>query len=132
MTSTCSTVVNFTALEFLHRLSRVALEEDIRLELSPNFEFAKTRRTGKKRASAVNLDSLQFPSESEILNIIDKAKTEAEKIASDLGMHLTVPSVFLSVPEVDEADDDVDTEVIRMNDTQVVDNSSLQDNPAAG
>jgi hypothetical protein len=105
MTSTYSTVINFTVLEFLHRLSRAGLEEDIRLRLKSKYQFSSSRRSGKYRSSTIDLTSLQFPSDADILEIIGNARREAEDIGASLGIETNMPNVFDSMPEVEEEDE---------------------------
>ena len=87
MTSTFSTIVNFTVLEFIYRAKRIQILLDIRQELPDTFAFAKNKKvfvTEKSSASVTFQEAL--PSDEEIRNRIMDAKNDALQSARDLGM----------------------------------------------
>lgn len=72
--------------------------------MGAKFFFAESRRAGKRRAET--LTEFTFPSNSEILDIVEEAKTEAVHLLAKLGVTSGVPDVFSSIPEVEPDDED--------------------------
>lgn len=81
LTTTNSTVVNFSVKEILNRISRIQLMGEISNDEN-GFVFPKSLKSSK--ASTYNIADL--PDETEIMDIIEKSKFYAIKVASELGL----------------------------------------------
>ncbi|KAK3917225.1 Protein FAM218A [Frankliniella fusca] len=107
MTTTFCTVMNFTVREFLQKVSRATLEEDIKNRLGSKFFFSKSRREGKTRDGVSS--TWHFPSDQEILKVIEATRNVAQVSLNRLGVDSDIPNVFSSLPEVEpESSEDED------------------------
>lgn len=122
MTSTFSTVVNFSILEFGHKINRIFFLNNTTHELKDDFVFPRTEKKIKeadKRRAILNLIGL--PTEAQLLEVIHLAWTDAVTIAVDIGIvdnsFQNEPSIGSFVPcnqhvdEHDEIEDEVDDEM---------------------
>lgn len=73
-TTTCSTVTNFTVLEFLHKIGRVELQNYIAYRALPHMTFPQVR---KSQPHIIGDQQFELPSENEILEVIESAKSNA-------------------------------------------------------
>lgn len=80
MTSTYSTVVNFSAKELLERLGRIQLQYD--LSQNPHFTFPRIKKTLTSNSG----HSTKLPSKKNIFDRVDKAKRNAIKLCSEFGL----------------------------------------------
>lgn len=80
MTTTHSTVVNFSVKEFLDRVNRIQLQNSITLELSESFVFPRLATNFQKSAS------IDLPSIYEITITIEHSKKQAFRDAMELGL----------------------------------------------
>lgn len=111
MTSTLSTVINCTPLEFNHRVSRAALEKDIQQELGHKFKFSSSLRLAKEQDEFVPEEGA-LPSNTEILDIVKNAKQEAALVLTEVGMYVEIPDVLSIFAEVElDSDEDDDDEL---------------------
>lgn len=79
MTSTQSTVINFTMLDFIYKAKRIQLQEELKCKLKNDFVFPREKVHDKSR-------SITLPSDKIICQIITIAKEDAKKDLNDLGI----------------------------------------------
>ncbi|KAK3917565.1 Proline--tRNA ligase 2 [Frankliniella fusca] len=126
MTSTQSTVVNFSILDMQHRIRRVDYLNEAKCKLGNDFDFPTSRREASAKQSDSCAQALpNLPEDIDIEFLISSAKEEAVKLATNLGMltnkRSTVP--FMEIPKcalnngLDEEDlnDEHDLEHIEMD-----------------
>lgn len=80
MTSTQSTVINFTMLDFIHKAKRIQMQEQLKCKLKNDFVFPRQKfhdQTNK---------SMTLPSNQVICRIVRIAKQDAKKELNDLGI----------------------------------------------
>lgn len=96
-TSTYSTVVNCSSLEIIRRISKIELQNEIshvklksftfpRLGLPSSSYYSREDRNGSKINENVNI--VELPSKTEIINEIELAKLEAVEYAESIGMRV--------------------------------------------
>lgn len=85
MTSTYSTVINFSALEILEKIQKIQIQEEIMHELKDEFEFRKNLHNNLKHPQ---ISSEKMPSDIELQVAIDKAFNDASIFATKLGIWL--------------------------------------------
>lgn len=128
MTSTQSTVVNFSILDMQHRIRRIDYLNEAKCRLGDDFQFPSSRReaSSKRSDSSKNNAVSILPEDLDIEFIISSAKEEAVKLATNLGMltkkKTAVP--FMEIPknashkeqeDEDDLEDEHDLEHIEMD-----------------
>lgn len=84
LTSTNSTVVNFSMKEVLGRIARIQLLSEISNDYEPHFAFPKPLKPS--HVPGKPFPECQFPDESQIIEIIQKCKKESIEKAVKLGL----------------------------------------------
>lgn len=84
LTSTESTVVNFNMQSFESRLSRIEAKIDIMHKQQDNFTFPRLKN--------IQTISKELPTNLQIIDIVQNAKNEAERLLQSLGIALCVDS----------------------------------------
>lgn len=87
MTSTLSTVVNFTMLELLHRIRRIEWQAKIEVTLGDKYSFPSSNRASKAENKEHQIFSL--PSNEIIEKIITEATSFALHHADSIGITFT-------------------------------------------
>lgn len=107
MTSTQSTVVNFTMLEMINRSKKVQLQSDIVSTAPENIKFPRIQV--KKIKSNI---PHTFPTNNEMILLIEKARKRAVEDASNIGINVPADQDFSCqlkfTPEIDLALDEED------------------------
>ncbi|KAK3931898.1 putative protein phosphatase 2C 60 [Frankliniella fusca] len=97
MTTTESTVVNFSILELLHRMRRIELQSEVEFKYGDKFQFPVSHRASKKQQTQCYIPD-NLPTDQEILSTIKNAKESALIRANSLGMKFrTVPEASLNI-----------------------------------
>lgn len=114
LTTVNSTVVNFSVKEIIHRISRIQLLSDISNDKDSGFIFPET--LSSCNFSGPNFGEGSFPTQDEIIKIIQKCKGEAVQKAVEVGLIETnVKSkdqtcVYRALPYKNKKKKDVDDE----------------------
>ncbi|XP_050514976.1 uncharacterized protein LOC126890166 [Diabrotica virgifera virgifera] len=87
MSSTFSTMINYTLLDVLRRLKRIQAMHEISTDLGPNFRFPRQENKRLGNNSSV-FKVTEFPSTDEMINIIKKAQEDALSDAKKIGMEM--------------------------------------------
>lgn len=96
MTSTNSTVVNFSLLDLLFRVRRIDLLSEVSVNFSDTFNFPRANRTSLNatpKTAQVN-KKIDLPSDESIEKIIHTALQEAKKLCQKLKINIVNPSTF--------------------------------------
>lgn len=125
MTSTYSTIINFSMLGFLHRVRRIDLQNDVSQTLdNTGFRFPRNKRATLGPTAILNDETSYLPIDEEIERAISLAREHALRTAEGLNMQVleipTVSSAILSVskelpaevPDDDDNGSDVEAESI--------------------
>lgn len=88
MTSTYSTVVNFTMLEMINRLKKVQLQSDIVTSAPDNIKFPRFQK--EKVRSALQ----EFPSNAEIICLLERARMKGMEDISKVGIDVPADQDF--------------------------------------
>lgn len=94
MTTTQSTVVNFSMLDLLHRIKRVDMQADVILKLDKTYDFPRAQRTTAKTYEYAQNNHLCLPSDSSIEEIIEKARLKAVSTCNELKITISDSSMF--------------------------------------
>lgn len=87
MTSTLSTVVNFSILEFSHRINRIFFQSEIEQELHEKYIFPRFEERMKNGVQKKELLQLQrLPTNDELLECINLAWSDVLEMADFVGM----------------------------------------------
>lgn len=87
LTSTYSTLVNFSMLELLHKINRVNFQSEIVSQLHDDFEFPREqKREINSNIAQDNLKHMNLPTDQEMLKTIKLAFEEAFDVTKMLGM----------------------------------------------
>lgn len=106
MTTTQSTVINFTMFDFLHKAKRIQCQEHLKCKLKDDFIFPRNKVIGDSNTS------IHFPSDDVIGHLVSIAKEDAAKELNDLGItDLNFRTVlndpeFVFTPEIEHGSDE--------------------------
>ena len=112
ITTTQSTVINFTMLGFLQKIKKIEFLLDLNSKMSDNFDMPRERRKALLQSAAnPDLRNEPLPLDMEIKEAMDKAMADAKTTALRLGMAASVPNVMQYLhSELDLCDDFYDVE----------------------
>lgn len=103
MTTTNSTVVNFSLRDVIFRIRRVSFQTEVINKLGDKYNFVmKTNTSGTKFAS--------LPNEDEIFQIIKKAKAEAVREAMNVGISLKEDEIYFHLNNLTGENEDSEEE----------------------
>ncbi|KAK4887006.1 hypothetical protein RN001_003277 [Aquatica leii] len=97
MTTTQSTVVNYSLRDILRRLSRIQVLNEISIDLADNIVFP--RKTQKLGAGDI-LYNAQYPTTDDIKEMLQRAKLDSLKDVNELGMTINSKSDKVDLPRI--------------------------------
>jgi hypothetical protein len=100
MTSTCSTVVNFTLHDLSHKIKRINIQENIISELGKKFTFPREKPANQQKII------IRLPTVDEIHEIVAKARQEAladllPYISSDAENSISLPCLLEPIADIE-------------------------------
>jgi hypothetical protein len=99
MTTTYSTVVNYSILDIIHRLNRIQVLQNITVDLQDKIHFPR-EKSSRLGSSAINGNpNFENLSDHELDDVVGKSFREASALANSLGMTTPLdmneyPSIF--------------------------------------
>lgn len=103
MTTTQSTIINFSILDMLHRMNKIELQNEMMSKCS----FLKFPRHDRKTA-AEQPELINLPNDAEIISLIEEAKEDATNDARDVGMLVSNTNFSCQVDPISDCNNDVD------------------------
>lgn len=84
MTTTSSTVTNFTTLEALHRIGKIEMQNDITYKMLPHFNFPRVQRKMQNVEKTQN--SHELPNENRLMELLQQAQEKAYAELREFGI----------------------------------------------